>query len=66
MKGKNKSMSKNALIRKHIGRYSKKPDYELLLMMLEKHTSAEIGNMFGVSSSTVRSWVYRDKRRDRQ
>ena len=56
MKYKNKNKMKQT------GRPSHRPDSELLSILLNNHTSSEIGYMFGVSDSTVRSWVHRDKK----
>ena len=49
--------------KKPVGRPSRKPDTEMLQFMLEKYNSSEIAQMFGVPSSTVRSWKGRDKKR---
>lgn len=38
---------------------SNRPKPELLLKLYEKHSSKEIADMYGVTSATVRSWVYR-------
>ncbi len=46
-----------------VGRPSRKPDSDMLEIMMEKYTAAEIARMFGVPSSTVRSWKCRDIRK---
>lgn len=42
---------------KQPGRPTKKPDDEELLKLYEDHTAPEIAAMYGVESSTVRSWI---------
>lgn len=43
-----------------VGRPSRKPDTELLQIMLEKCNASEVARILGVPSSTVRSWKHRD------
>lgn len=50
-------------IKHAVGRPTRKPDADVLQFMLEKYNSSEIAQMFGVPSSTVRSWKCRDKKR---
>ncbi len=50
-------------IKRAVGRPSRKPDTEVLILLLEKYNSADIARMFGVPSSTVRSWKCRDRKR---
>ena len=52
-------------IKHAVGRPSRKPDADMLKIMMEKYTAADIARMFGVPSSTVRSWKCRDKKRER-
>lgn len=51
------------VIGKKGGRPSKMPPADELLRLYEKHTSTEIGKVYGVSSSTVRTWVARLKKK---
>ena len=46
--------------RNPVGRPTRKPDTELLSILLKSHSSAEVASVFGVSDSTVRSWKHRD------
>lgn len=41
------------------GRPSKRPDPERLAELYAKHTATEIAKMYGVTATTVRSWVFR-------
>ena len=50
-------------IKRAVGRPTRKPDADVLEIMMEKYTAADIARMFGVPSSTVRSWKCRDKKR---
>ncbi len=52
-----RSIKKNS-----VGRPSRKPDQDVMKILLEKHNTSEIGRILGVPSSTVRSWVFRERK----
>ncbi len=57
-------MARKRTVRKNpVGRPTRKPDTEVLGMMLRNHSSSEIADVFGVSDSTVRSWIFREKKK---
>lgn len=39
------------------GKVSKKPTIEVLDELYQKHTAVQIAEMYGVSPSTVRTWI---------
>ena len=45
--------------RKEKGRPTKKPDDETLAALYAEKTAREIGEMYGVKPSTVRTWAHR-------
>lgn len=45
--------------RKEKGRPTKKPDDETLAALYAEKTAREIGEMYGVKPSTVRSWAHK-------
>ena len=44
---------------KKMGRPTKRPEKELLMILYSRHTAHELATMYDVSDSTVRSWVCR-------
>lgn len=45
-----------------MGRPTKRPEPDFLLALYAKHKAKEIAYMYGVSESTVRSWISRIKK----
>lgn len=58
--GKEKAI--NIPLKQHPGT-SKRPPLDELAKLYAEHTAKEIGTMYGVSESTVRSWVARARKR---
>lgn len=46
------------------GRPTKRPDIEVLSDLYERHTAREIAVMYGVSTATVRGWIYQYRKED--
>jgi len=53
--------TKNVVVKHTSGRPRSRPDDDLILKLYGMLTSVEISKMYGVSPSTVRSWVRRAK-----
>lgn len=46
------------------GRPTKRPDIAVLSKLYESHTAREIAAIYGVSTATVRGWIYQYRRKD--
>lgn len=47
------------------GRPSRRPPTEVLAKMYQEHTAREIAIQYGVSVATVKSWIHRARKAER-
>ncbi len=53
------------IAKKKGGRPSKKPPIEVLGLLYQNMTAKEIANEYGVTESTVRSWIARARKEEK-